>query len=245
MKIEARNLCKSFLPGQNVLKNINFNDEVHTLALIGSSGSGKSTFLRILGGLLPATSGEIFVDGKKVDSTEKALLDYRKTLGFVFQQGGLFQHMNALDNIRIPLIKVHGYEKGEATEIAENLLKRFGMEKDRLKTPGKLSGGQQQRVSIARAIAHKPKLLLLDEPTSALDPEYTSEVLSIIRELKEEGLDFIIVTHEMGFARHACEKAAFLYDGNIIEYGRSEEIFRKQETKELQYFLSKLLQWNV
>lgn len=245
MDIEVRNLSKAFLEEQEVLKNINFKDEVHSLALIGSSGSGKSTFLRILGGLLPMTSGEILVDGKKLGTAEKDLLEYRKTLGFVFQQGGLFQHMNALDNVRIPLMKVHGYQKEEASEIAEKLLQRFGLTKDIHKTPGKLSGGQQQRVAIARAIAHKPKLLLLDEPTSALDPEYTSEVLSIIQELKEEGLDFIIVTHEMGFARHACEKVAFLYQGSLIEYGSSEDIFRKQETKELQHFLSKLLQWNA
>ena len=126
-----------------------------------------------------------------------------------------------------------------------SLLKRFGLENDGNKKPSELSGGQQQRIAIARAVAPKPKLLLLDEPTSALDPEYTNEVLDIVDELKKDGLDFIIVTHEMGFARHACDKVAFLYDGRLIEYGESSELFTHPETTELGRFLIKLLEWNV
>ena len=125
------------------------------------------------------------------------------------------------------------------------LLARFGLKDDWKKKPAELSGGQQQRVAIARAVAAKPKLLLLDEPTSALDPEYTTEVLDIIHELKNEGLDFIIVTHEMGFARHACDKAAFLCEGTLMEYGESGQIFAQPKTEKLRRFLGKLLEWNM
>ena len=125
------------------------------------------------------------------------------------------------------------------------LLERFGLGADGHKKPAALSGGQQQRVAIARAIAAKPGILLLDEPTSALDPEYTTEVLDIVNELKEEGLDFIIVTHEMGFARHACEKAAFLCEGKLMEYGSGSEIFDAPKSEQLKNFLGRLLEWNM
>lgn len=126
-----------------------------------------------------------------------------------------------------------------------NLLEQLGLGDDSYKKPAKLSGGQQQRVSIARAIAPKPSILLLDEPTSALDPEYTTEVLSTVNQLRKEGIEYMIVTHEMGFARHACDKVAFLYQGKLWEYGDSEEVFTKPSTPELQHFLGKLLEWNV
>lgn len=245
MKIKLDSLSKQFEDNRDVLKNLDFEDDVHTLAIIGSSGSGKSTLLRILGGLLSPTGGDVYVDERKISRMEKELVEYRKQIGFVFQQGGLFRHMTALENITLPLMKVHGYEKEKAEETARALLKRFGLEKDAMKKPGQLSGGQQQRVAIARAIAPRPKLLLLDEPTSALDPEYTNEVLDIINELKTDGLDFIIVTHEMGFARHACDKVAFLHEGQLVEYGESEEIFTHPRRVELQKFLSKLLEWKV
>lgn len=245
MKIRIQSLSKQFTDDCYVLKNLNFDDDIHTLAVIGSSGSGKSTMLRILGGLLSPTTGDIYVGGERIGQNEADLVRYRSQIGFVFQQGGLFRHLSALENIALPLIKVHNYEKAQAKETAMALLKRFGLENDGYKKPSELSGGQQQRVAIARAVAPKPKLLLLDEPTSALDPEYTNEVLDIVNELKKDGLDFIIVTHEMGFARHACDKVAFLYDGRLIEYGESSELFTHPKTKELDRFLSKLLEWNV
>lgn len=245
MRIELENLSKRFDDGSDVLKDLHFADEVHTLAIIGSSGSGKSTLLRLLGGLLTPSSGMIKIDGEMIGKSESELVSYRQKIGFVFQQGGLFRHLSAFENVTLPLTKVHGYEKAKAEAQAEELLTRFGLASDMKKRPHELSGGQQQRVAIARAIAPKPKLLLLDEPTSALDPEYTNEVLDIVSELEKEGLDFVIVTHEMGFARHACEKAAFLYEGRLLEYEMSEQIFTNPQTNELKRFLSKILEWNV
>lgn len=245
MKVEFRNLSKQYEPGQTILRPMDFADEVHTLAVIGPSGGGKSTLLRMIGGLIAPTTGRLWVDGEEILQNETSLQQYRKKIGFVFQQGGLFRHMNARDNIAVPLEQVHGYSRREAEERAMELLERFGLKEDIKKRPAALSGGQQQRVAIARAVAARPKLLLLDEPTSALDPEFTTEVLNVIRELKEDGLHFIIVTHEMGFARHACEKAAFLCGGSLMEYGESAELFGNPRTEQLRKFLGKLLEWNI
>ncbi len=239
MKIEIRNLSKSF--ETDVLKGINLVDDVATLAVIGRSGCGKSTLLRILGGLIDANEGEAYMGGLKVEDTP----DYRKQVGFVFQQGGLFSHLTAKKNITLPLEQVHGMEKIQANNRAMELLERFGLAAEANKLPSQMSGGQKQRVSIARAVAPKPGILLLDEPTSALDPEYTIEVLNIINELKDENLSFIIATHEMGFALHTCEKVAFMNGGEICEYGESKDLFSSPGTPELQAFLSKLLQWSV
>ena len=246
MKLELKGLYKQF-DGQKepVLRDISFSDEIHTLAIIGPSGGGKSTLLRIFGGLLLPSSGQVWVDGSRVPEKEEPLQKYRREIGFVFQHGGLFRHMTARENITVPLVQVHGYSSEEAERRAQELLDRFGLGQDGDKRPAQLSGGQQQRVSIARAIAAKPKFLLLDEPTSALDPEYTNEVLDSIHELKNEGMEMVIVTHEMGFARHACEKIAFLCEGKLMEYGSSEELFRAPKTPQLQRFLGKLLEWNV
>jgi len=224
-----------------VLRDINFDDDIKTLALIGRSGCGKSTLLRILGGLIPASGGTAVVDGHRAVDHE----NYRKKIGFVFQQGGLFSHLSAWENITLPLIKVHGFAGERARARAHELLERFGLIQEADKKPSQLSGGQKQRIAIARAVAPKPGMLLLDEPTSALDPEYTTEVLNMIRELKKENLSFIIATHEMGFALHACEKVAFLCEGRIMEYGASKEVFAKPATAALAEFLSKLLEWKV
>lgn len=245
MKVEFNGLSKEFQDNRIILKPMNFSDDIHTLAIIGPSGGGKSTLLRIIGGLISPSSGTLFLDGMQLPEKEEELQKFRKKIGFVFQQGGLFRHMTARENIMFPLIKVHNYSEKEAKKCADNLIERFGMLNDADKRPFLLSGGQQQRISIARAIAPKPKILLLDEPTSALDPEYTTEVLDIVNELKDEGMDFIIVTHEMGFARHACEKVAFLYNGELMEYGKSNEMFNNPKTNELKNFLGKLLEWNV
>ena len=245
MKLEFHGLSKQFDQGRMILQPMDFCDEIHTLAIIGPSGGGKSTLLRIIGGLLPPSSGTLSINGEELPKEEEGLQRYRKKLGFVFQQGGLFRHLSARENIVLPLTKVHGYSEAEAGERADELLERFGMGADGHKKPAALSGGQQQRVAIARAIAAKPAILLLDEPTSALDPEYTTEVLDIVNELKEEGLDFIIVTHEMGFARHACEKVAFLCEGKLMEYGSSSEIFDAPKSEQLKNFLGRLLEWNM
>ena len=241
MKLEINNLFKSFDGKAMVIQDISFQDDIKTLALIGRSGCGKSTLLRILGGLIPSSSGTVLLDGEAAADSE----NYRKKIGFVFQQGGLFSHLSAEENITLPLIKVHGFSKEQARERAYSLLNRFDLRNEADKKPSQLSGGQKQRVAIARAVAPKPKILLLDEPTSALDPEYTTEVLNMVRELKNEKMSFIIATHEMGFALHACDKVIFLNDGKILEHGESKQVFMSPQTPELQGFLSKLLEWKV
>lgn len=239
MNIRITALTKGF--DKDVLKNITLTDDFATLALIGRSGCGKSTLLRILGGLIAADGGEASLDGEPVADAQ----EYRSKIGFVFQQGGLFSHLSALENITLPLIKVHGLPEGQAQSCAFEFLERFGLTQEAGKYPSQLSGGQRQRIAIARAIAPKPRILLLDEPTSALDPEYTTEVLNVIGELKDQGLSFIIATHEMGFALHSCEKVAFMSNGKIAEYGRSEDIFKAPQTDELKLFFSKLLKWKL
>ena len=151
--------------------------------------------MRIIGGLLVPTGGTLAVDGAPVPTGEAALRDYRATLGFVFQDGGLFHHLTAQENVALPLRVVHGVEDAEASDRAHDLLERLGLADSAAKRPAQLSGGQKQRVAIARALAARPRLLLLDEPTSALDPEFTTEVLDVVRDLKEAGTRFIIVTH--------------------------------------------------
>ena len=244
MRIRLEHLEKEF-DGVPVLRGIDFDDDVTTLAVIGPSGGGKSTLLRIVGGLIAPTAGTVEVDGERVDFDERTLPAYRASLGFVFQASGLFHHLGALENVALPLSVVHGVPEDEARARAADLLARFGLAAEEAKRPAQLSGGQQQRVAIARAVAASPKMLLLDEPTSALDPEYTNDVLDLIRDLKETGTRFIVVTHEMGFARHACDKAAFLHGGRLLEYGESARLFDHPATPELQRFLGKLLEWSI
>ncbi|MEG0291324.1 MAG: amino acid ABC transporter ATP-binding protein [Anaerovoracaceae bacterium] len=244
MKINVKSLVKAYNK-KVVLDGLNLTDEINTLAIIGPSGCGKSTFLRILAGLEIFDQGALEVDGESLPTKENLLIEYRRKIGFVFQKEGLFKHMTAIENIIRPLVVVHNIDRQEATKMAMDLLERFGLLEEANKYPSQLSGGQQQRISIARAIAPMPKLLLLDEPTSALDPEYTTEVLDMINELKKSDIKFIIVTHEMGFARHACEKVAFISNGVISEFGSSDEVFANPKTDELKKFLGKLLEWNV
>lgn len=244
MRIELQHLSKRFGNGRLVLDDLNFNDEVSSLAIIGPSGGGKSTMLRILGGLLSPSGGKVLVDGQELLQSERELTSYRREIGFVFQRGGLFHHMTGRENIVRPLVTVHGVSEAEAGRRADELLERFGLAADGHKRPSELSGGQQQRIAIARAIAPNPRFLLLDEPTSALDPEYTTEVLNMISELRSSGIRFLIVTHEMGFARRACDKAAFLQGGRIVEYGPSESLFAQPRSAQLQQFLGRVFEWS-
>lgn len=244
MRMKIDDLKRTF-GDRTVLDGIDFDDQVNTLAIIGPSGGGKSTLLRILGGLLEPSAGRVDLDGEQLPADEAGLERYRASLGFVFQDGGLFHHLSARENIALPLRVVHGVRESEATERANALLERFGLASEGNKRPAQLSGGQRQRVAIARAVAPRPRMLLLDEPTSALDPEYTTEVLDLLRDLKDEGTRFVVVTHEMGFARHACDKVAFLAGGRLLEYGSSAEVFGRPRTPELQRFLGKLLDWSV
>lgn len=189
--------------------------------------------------------GELYLDGKKIEFDENFLIEYRRSIGFVFQSNGLFEHLNALENITLPLIKAFGYNKADAQATALRLLARFSLEQDKNKYPSQLSGGQQQRIAIARAVAVNPKLLLLDEPTSALDPELTSDVLDMLGELQSENLRTIIVTHEMGFAAKACDKVLFMADGKIIESGKSADLFKAPASDKLKAFLNKVLAWDM
>jgi len=235
-------LRKSFA-GKVVIDDITADfGEARSLVLIGPSGGGKSTLLRIVAGLETPDSGAVTLDGETIDFREK-LRAHRRRLGVVFQSFNLFPHLSALANVTLPLEKVHGRTAAEAEEIAHETLRRFQLAEHAQKRPAELSGGQKQRVAIARAIAIKPRLLLFDEPTSALDPEMTAEVLDVIEELKEEGLDFILVTHEMGFARHVGDVVAFLADGRIVERAPAEELFAAPQSAPCRDFLSRVLKY--
>ena len=245
MKIECSGLTVRF-GAQTVLDRVDINEpDFKALALIGPSGAGKSTLLRVLGGLLIPDEGSLMLDGKMMAFNERDLLQHRRGIGFVFQSRGLFPHLTAVQNIMLPLIHVHGFTPQQAQETADVLLRRFSLAQDAKKRPYELSGGQCQRIAIARAIAPKPGLLLLDEPTSALDPELTAEVLDMIRELHDENLSVVSVTHEMGFARNACDRAIFLADGKILDAGPSADIFTAPKTAQLQGFLRKVLEWSA
>jgi polar amino acid transport system ATP-binding protein len=243
MNLRLRHLVKRF-DGPLVLDGVSLSlDGARTLALIGPSGGGKSTLLRILGGLEHPDAGEVEWDGQRVLYTEAALLRHRRMVGTVFQAFNLFPHLTALQNITLPLEKVHGRSPAQAQETARQLLARFHLEAHAGKRPADLSGGQRQRVAIARALSSKPRLLLFDEPTSALDPEMTSEVLDTILELRQEGLDFILVTHEMGFARRVADQMAFLADGRMIEAGPAGPFFSAPAAPQTRAFLEKVLKY--
>ncbi len=244
MRLTLANLTKSFAT-HRVLDDITCDfGELRSLALIGPSGGGKSTLLRIIAGLETPDTGMVTLDGEAVVfAEEEKLRAHRRHLGVVFQAFNLFPHLTALANITLPLEKVHGLSAAEAGQIARETLRRFGLADHAHKKPAQLSGGQQQRVAIARAIAIKPRVLLFDEPTSALDPEMTAEVLEVIEELKDEGLDFLLVTHEMGFARHVADRVAFLAGGRIVEHAPAEELFTAPRSAECRDFLSRILKY--
>jgi polar amino acid transport system ATP-binding protein len=243
VKLALNHLRKNF-GKQLVLDDVSLSlENVRTLALVGPSGGGKSTLLRIIGGLEYPDSGGVEINGEPVNFQEEALLKHRRSIGTVFQSFNLFPHLTALQNITLPLEKVHCRSESEAKAIARQLLERFRLADHADKRPAELSGGQRQRVALARAISIKPKLLLFDEPTSALDPEMSSEVLDAIRELRDEGRDFILVTHEMGFARRIADQVAFLADGKIVEAGSAAQIFESPATQQTRAFLAKVLKY--
>ena len=243
MKLDLRHISKSF--GQRlVLDNISLSlENIRTLVVIGPSGCGKSTLLRIIAGLEYPDGGELEINGEQVDFHEEALLRHRRTLGIVFQAFNLFPHLTVMQNIALPLEKVHAVKPSEAAETAMQLLKRLQLEKHACKKPAELSGGQRQRVAIARAISIKPRLLLFDEPTSALDPEMTSEVLDVIGELREEGLDFILVTHNMGFAKRIADQVAMMAEGRIVETATGPNAFDRLVSQQSRDFLAKVLKY--
>jgi polar amino acid transport system ATP-binding protein len=222
-----------------------------TVCIIGPSGSGKSTFLRCINHLEKIDSGHIEVngqligyrqrDGKLVEDSEKSIARQRTQIGMVFQRFNLFPHKTALENVIEAPVYVLRRPKQQAIAEGESLLARVGLADKRDVYPGKLSGGQQQRVAIARALAMRPALMLFDEATSALDPEVIGEVLAVMEELAHAGMTMIVVTHEMGFARHAADRVVMMDEGRIIEEGTPEHFFDSPEQDRTKAFLSKIL----
>lgn len=188
-------------------------------------------------------AGNIQIDGEMLPSDPVGLRDFRRRNGFLFQSFNLFPHLTALENVELPLKEVHGLTPGSARSRALETIERFGLGDHCQKKPGQLSGGQQQRIALARAMAHRPKLLLLDEPTSALDPEMKAEVLDLIEELCEAGQRIVLSTHEMGFARQSADCVAFLSGGRVIEAGEGRKLFDTPESEEVKSFLSRVMKW--
>jgi polar amino acid transport system ATP-binding protein len=243
MHLKLDGLSKRF-GDQTALANITLDlADAHSIVLIGPSGGGKSTLLRIIAGLEIPDAGRVIINDEELVFAEEQLLRHRRSIGTVFQSFNLFPHLSALQNITLPLERVHGYGREEAQNYAFQLLARLQLESHAGKKPAQLSGGQQQRVAIARAIAVKPRMLLFDEPTSALDPEMTGEVLDLIAELRSEGRDLLLVTHEMGFARQVADHCLFLANGRIIETGSAAELFSSPCSQELRSFLARVLKY--
>ncbi|MDW5375911.1 amino acid ABC transporter ATP-binding protein [Halomonas sp. HP20-15] len=214
------------------------------VVIVGASGSGKSTLIRCVNGLEEFQSGAIEVDGNQLlpyGKSGKSLQTIRTEVGMVFQQFNLFPHLSVRDNVTLAPLKVRGWNRQHSTEIADRLLERVGISDQADKYPSQLSGGQQQRVALARALAMEPRLMLFDEPTSALDPEMIGEVLDAMRELANEGMTMMIVTHEMGFAREVADRVIFVHGGRIVEQGPPDEIFDNPRHERTQSFLARVL----
>ena len=240
--LEVTNLRKCF-GNEVVLNDLNLVVPEHTATvLIGASGSGKSTLLRCINLLEQIDDGEIKVDGQEISDPEINEDEVRRKLGMVFQSFNLFPHMTVLENITLAPIKVHGISKDEAINDAEKLLARFDLLDKANQYPDRLSGGQQQRVAIIRSIANKPRLLLLDEVTSALDPVLVNEVLTIVRDLKHDGMTMVLATHEMGFATQVADEVCFLESGNILERGPAQQVLNNPSNPKTQEFLKRVHQ---
>ena len=226
-----------------VLNNLNLSVSEHTATvLIGASGSGKSTLLRCINLLESIDDGQIFLDGEEISDPLINVDVVRRKLGMVFQSFNLFPHKTVLENITLAPIKVQGKNKDEATIAALALLKRFDLADKADQYPDRLSGGQQQRVAIIRSLALNPRLLLLDEITSALDPVLVNEVLSIVRDLKSDGMTMVLATHEMGFATQVADEVCFLESGNILERGSAQDVLHAPKNPKTQEFLKRVHQ---
>jgi polar amino acid transport system ATP-binding protein len=226
-----------------VIKGVSLSVEKHeVICLIGASGSGKSTLLRCINGLETIEQGEIRFEGDVVSGPGVNYVELRRRIGLVFQSYNLFPHMDVLRNVTIAPMKIGGVGRREAEDRARSLLRRVGLEEKASAYPDQLSGGQQQRVAIARAMAMEPTVLLLDEITSALDPELVNEVLTLVRDLAEQGMTMIIATHEMSFARDVANTICFLDNGQILEMGSPNQLFESPREKRTQAFLSRVLE---
>ncbi|ARP74370.1 amino acid ABC transporter ATP-binding protein [Streptomyces pluripotens] len=249
--VKAEGVHKSF-GHAHILKGIDLVvNPREVFCLIGPSGSGKSTFLRCINHLEKISAGRLYVDGdlvgyrqhgdKLYELKEREVAAQRRDIGMVFQRFNLFPHMTALENVMEAPVQVKRESKAVARERAEQLLDRVGLGDRTGHYPAQLSGGQQQRVAIARALAMQPKLMLFDEPTSALDPELVGEVLDVMRDLAEDGMTMVVVTHEMGFAREVGDSLVFMDDGVVVESGHPRDVLTNPQHERTQSFLSKVL----
>ena len=226
----------------HVLDDVNLSvARGEVVVVIGPSGSGKSTLCRAINRLEPINSGTITFDGQPLPAEGRALARLRSEVGMVFQSFNLFAHKTILQNVMIGPLKVRREKSVEVRRRAMALLERVGIANQAEKYPAQLSGGQQQRVAIARALAMQPKALLFDEPTSALDPEMVGEVLDVMTSLAREGMTMVVVTHEMGFARHAANRVVFMADGQLVEQAPPAEFFASPKSDRAKDFLSKIL----
>ncbi|MFA7565605.1 MAG: amino acid ABC transporter ATP-binding protein [Alkalispirochaeta sp.] len=241
-RLQIEQLTKYY--GRNlVLDDISLNVEKHeVVGLIGASGSGKSTLLRCVNDLVPFDAGRVLLDGTSIHDPSLGKNGLHKRIGIVFQGYNLFPHMNVLDNITLAPRRVHGTARRESEENARRLLNLFGLDDFALSYPEQLSGGQQQRVAIVRAMATNPEVLMLDEVTAALDPELIGGVLKIIRDLKDQGMTMMIVTHEMGFARDVADRVCFLDGGKVLEEGPPAKLFSAPEHPRTRQFLQRIIE---
>ncbi|QNK41241.1 amino acid ABC transporter ATP-binding protein [Caproicibacter fermentans] len=243
--ITVKNLSKSFhtLDGDiEVLKGINQEIEKgEKVVVVGPSGSGKSTFLRCLNLLEQPTKGEIWFEGQQINTPKCDIDRHRRKMGMVFQHFNLFPHLTVRQNIILAPVTLKLKAPKDAETQAERLLERVGLADKADAYPGQLSGGQKQRIAIVRALAMEPDVMLFDEPTSALDPEMVGEVLQVMKELADEGMTMVVVTHEMGFAREVATRVLFMSDGQILEEARPDEFFTRPKNPRLKDFLSKVL----
>ena len=240
--IDVKDLNKYF--GENhVLKNLNEHiEQGEKVVIVGPSGSGKSTFLRCLNLMEKPTSGHVIFEGHDItEAKSKEVNQIRQKMGMVFQHFNLFPHLTIKDNITLAPIKLGIMSKSDAEKKAMELLKRVGLEDKANSYPAQLSGGQKQRIAIVRSLAMNPEVMLFDEPTSALDPEMVGEVLDLMKQLAEDGMTMVVVTHEMGFAREVASRVMFMADGYILEQNTPEEFFANPQNDRLKDFLSKVL----
>ena len=239
--ITVKNLQKSF--GElNVLCGVDLHvKKGEKVVLIGPSGSGKTTLLRCLNLLEQPTSGQVFFEGIDITDPKCDINHIRRKMGMVFQQFNLFPHLSILDNIILAPTRQKLQSRAEATENAMRLLRRGGLQDKAKNYPRQLSGGQQQRIAIVRALAMNPDVMLFDEPTSALDPEMVGEVLDVMKQLAEDGMTMVVVTHEMGFAREVADRAVFMDGGVIVEEGSPRDVFENPQQPRTQDFLRKVL----
>ncbi|MEV5796242.1 amino acid ABC transporter ATP-binding protein [Streptomyces collinus] len=226
-----------------VLRDVGLEVAPHTVtALIGASGSGKSTLLRCANLLEEIDDGAVWLDGEEITDPRADQDAVRRRIGVVFQAYNLFPHMTVLDNITLAPRRVHGVSRAEAEERARGLLERLGLADKADAYPDRLSGGQQQRAAIVRALAVRPRLLLLDEITAALDPELVGEVLNVVRDLKDEGMTMVLATHEMGFARDVADQVCFLDGGVVLERGSADQVFGDPLQERTRRFLRRIVE---